>query len=266
MPGGAGNTQIINGQEYTMYSPQWYDAMRNYQATKAGAAGTAVGTGIKSALTALGDISGLTGGLSSSSSTGVAPSGSIPRIGGPTGSPSGGFSAPSSGSSGSVGAIPQISMPNMSAAESAAFGKAKEQVGQEASSALTGLRSALAGRNMLGSGAEARGTLGVVTKGQGELGDVSRAQAENELATNLDVAKTNLGASLTGRGQDITQRGQNIDYTMGTRGQDITQRGQDIQQQEANAQLQLTQSLQQAAMRQQILNGIAGAINGSTLY
>ena len=57
-----------------------------------------------------------------------------------------------------------------------------------------------------------------------------------------------------------------MDYTLGGRGQDITQRGQDIQYAESQAQLKLTKSLQEAAQRQQILQGIMGAINGSTLY
>lgn len=41
---GVGNQQIINGQSYTMYSPQWYDAQQQDEIRRAGVAGTAKGT------------------------------------------------------------------------------------------------------------------------------------------------------------------------------------------------------------------------------
>ncbi len=102
--------------------------------------------------------------------------------------------------------------------------------------------------------------------GQGELGDTIRQQAVTHLNNEMDIDKANLGANVAGRGQDIQRRGQNMDYASTHRGQDITQRGQDIQYAESQAQLQYTKSLQQAAQRQQILQGIMGAINGQTLY
>jgi hypothetical protein len=277
----ARNQQIINGKAYTMYTPEWVAAQQASTVT----GGKTLGQTAKAAYDAMGNPAD----TSSSSSNGLngirnALNGNTPARIGPAedfGSDiytigSGGSNTPTDGSEfstitsgsdnasasggGSLGrGIPQISQVNQDAAESAQFGKAKDQVGQETAGGLTALRSALAGRGMLGSGAEYRGTQGVVNKGQGELGDVSRQQAVTHLANEMDINKANQAAALTGRGQ-------NMDYSLGARGQDITQRGQDIQQQEANAQLQMTQSLQQAAQRQAILQGIMSAINTSSLY
>jgi hypothetical protein len=258
-----GRDQIINGKTYQQYSPEWYAAMDADKTRKATAEGTALGTGTKAAYDAMGNPADTS--KSSSAGAGGSASGSIPRIG----ESGGGWTEAGPSGSGSFGTpspVSHISMPDMQAAESASFGRAKDQVGQETQGALTGLRSALAGRGMLGSGAESRGTVSAITKGQGELGEVSRRQAENELSTNLDVQKSNQAADLTGRGQDVSMRGQNMDYASTHRGQDITQRGQDIQQQEANASLQMTKSLQEAAQRQAVLNGIMSAISSKSLY
>ncbi len=157
------------------------------------------------------------------------------------------------------GSIPQISQPNQDASEAAVFGKAKDQVGQETSGALSGLRSAMASRGMLGGQGEYRGTQAVFNQGQQELGDTSRQQAVTHLGNEMDINKANLGANLTGREQ-------NMSFDTAHRGQDISQRGQDIQYAEAQAQLAQTKSLQEAAQRQAILSGIMGAMNGPSLY
>jgi hypothetical protein len=259
--GTPGREQIINGQSYSQYSPEWYAAMKANEVGK----GTTLGQTTKAAYDAMGNPAD----TESSSSSGAGGSASldgiskaIPRIGdtgsGPTGGSDGSFASPEK--------VAHINPVDLSAANSAAFGRAKDQVGQETSGTLTGLRSALASRGMLGSGAESRGTVSAITKGQGQLGEVSRQQAENEANQNLDIAKTNYSGDLSQRGQDVSMRGQNMDFSSTHRGQDITQRGQDIQQQEANAQLQMTKSLQEAARRQEILNGIIQATSGQTLY
>lgn len=255
-----GRTQIINGQQYSMYSPQWYEAMDADKIRRAGVAGTAAGTAGKAALTALGDVAGSTSTTMAAGSGGS--NGLPPRIGGGSGAP--GYETFNGG--GADAPIPQISKPDQSAAESAVFGKAKDQVGQESAGALAGLRSALAATGRLGGQGEYRGVSGIVQKGQQQLGDVTRQQAVTHLSNEMDIDKANQAAALTGRGQDITKRGQNMDYTLGGRGQDIQQRGQDIQYEESQAQLNLTKSLQEAARRQSILQGIMGAINGPTLY
>lgn len=267
--GGPGNTQNIAGKQYQMYSPEWLAAMRTNETDKAVAGGTALGSGTKAAYDAMGnpaDTSHSSASGSGSGSLGGISANLPPHIGAPQ-ALSESF-GPVGGGGGSP--IPQISKPDQSASEAAVFGAAKDKVGQTTASALTGLRSALGGRGMLGSGAEYRGTAGTINKGQGELGDVARQQAVTHLGNELDIDKANLGASVTGRGQDMStataRRGQDMDYTLGGRGQDITQRGQDIQYEESKATLAQTKSLQEAAQRQQILAGIMGAMNGSTLY
>jgi hypothetical protein len=221
----------------------------------------AVGNEFASLQGLMGAIGGSGSGSSSSYSGNTAPS-SAPPIQAPS------IGAPSSAAPSAIAPIAPI---DTSAADSAIFAKAKDQVGQTSQGALTGLRSALAGRGMLGSGAESRGTASIINRGQGELGDVSRTQAIKNVDTNLDVAKTNQGATLSGRGQDISreqsQNSTNASMAMDRYQGQIAQRGQDIQHEESQAQLQLTKSLQEAAQRQQILQGILGATkNGSTLY
>src|SRR5712672_173404 len=76
-----GRPQIINGQTYSQYSPQWYDAMRQNEITKARTAGTAAGTGGAAALTALSQGTGVPISGSAASSTGVGSSAVPPRIG-----------------------------------------------------------------------------------------------------------------------------------------------------------------------------------------
>ena len=263
--------QIIGGKTYTPYTPEWYAAQKANEISTAGTAGTAIGTGAKNALDALGNI---TGSSSSSDATlgGGADSG-IPRIGGAGGGGLPGYGTFDGGGGG--GGAPtaphaQIDQGKADAADAAIFGKAKDQVGQTSAGALSGLRSAMASRGMLGGQGEYRGTTSVANAGQQQLGDVTRQNAITDAGNQLDISKANLGADVTQRGQDIsssdTRRGQNMDYTLGGRGQDITQRGQDIQYKESQAQLALTKSLQEAAQRQSILQGIAGSISGPTLY
>src|SRR3954465_2637129 len=83
-----------------------------------------------------------------------------------------------------------ITMPDNSGAQANIFARAKDKVGQETAGSLTSLRSALAGRGMLGGGAEVRGTQNILTAGQGELGDTTREQAVTEANRQSDFAKT----------------------------------------------------------------------------
>jgi hypothetical protein len=258
-----GGQQIIGGKQYTQYTPQWYDAMDQDKIHRATVAGTAAGSGGKAALTALGGLIGQ-GGSASGATLGGGSSPTLPRIGGDSGGGGGDFTQFDGG--GGTPGVGHIAPIDMTAADAAAFGAAKDKVGQTTSGALTGLRSALAGRGMLGSGAEYRGTQGIVTKGQGELGDTARTQAVNDTAMAADIAKANQASDVTQRGQDVTKRGQNMDYSLGYRAGDITQRGQDINQQTANAQMQMTKSLQEAADRQKILQGIMGVLQGGAAY
>jgi hypothetical protein len=192
----------------------------------------------------------------------------------------------SSGGTSSFAPPPQMSAPppnqtlappDTSAATAASFAKAKDQVGQESRSALTGLKGAMAGRGILGSGVEGRGIAGVINKGQGELGDVSREQA----ITGANLAQKNAElayqGSITQRGQDIGQNEAAYSGGIAQRGQDIgaatTQRGQDIslRESEANRQseFQLEQqrlAAQQASQRQNALMGLLGNMNFNFSY
>ena len=167
--------------------------------------------------------------------------------------PGSGSSIPSAGgSSGSVGAMPprvpappsvgreadvSISPSATSlgqldeagrAAQSAVFGRAKDRAGQIASSALSGLRSSLAARGVLGSGIETQGTVDAAMQGAGILADTNREEAIQESQRGERAREFQTQAMLQQRGQNISQRGQDLAQILGTRGQDITQRGQDF--------------------------------------
>lgn len=273
----AGQQQIINGQQYEMYTPAWYaanDANQIHQADVAGqAAGTSSGAAAKSqwqtkypGVQTPGPydyqnvLSGLSGAIGSALGTG-----------------GGGFQMPQMQNS-SFGSVPQqnsfqapqstqqqavhLSAPDTSAAENASFARAKDQVGLQTRGALTGLAGAMAGRGVVGSGVEGRGQLGVVNQGQQQLADVSRQQA----ITHADLAQKNAEMAYSG---GITQRGQDIGQNLGNgqlalgaynsgiqqRGQDIQQRGQDMSQQNAQNQLalQAAQAQNQASLQRQQL-------------
>lgn len=123
--------------------------------------------------------------------------------------PSSGAPAAPAGSGGAVAPTPvaPIAPVDMTAANTAAFARAKDQVGQASASAITGLRSALGGRGMLGSGAESRGTASVINRGLGVLGDVSRTQAESGAALAGKAAETNYHGAIAQRDQDIGAQG-----------------------------------------------------------
>lgn len=106
------------------------------------------------------------------------------------------------------GGVPQVShvvAPDFTAAQNAAFARAKDREGQLAQGALTGLRSSLGGRGLLGSGAEFRGTANIVNKALGNLGEVNREQAIQNAAGAVDQMKMGYQGDITQRGQDITQ-------------------------------------------------------------
>jgi hypothetical protein len=137
--------------------------------------------------------------------------------------------------------IAHIQTPDMTAANAAAFARAKDQVGQTSRGALTGLAGAMAGRGISGSGVEGRGITSVINQGQGQLGDVSRQQAIEQ----AQLAEQN---ALAGYQGDISQRATDIGSMDTRRGQDIGQRGQDISAQEAATNSLVAQRAQDQAM------------------
>jgi|SRR5262245_6779707 len=103
-----------------------------------------------------------------------------------------------------------IQLPDTSAAQANIFARAKDKVGLETAGSLASLRSALAGRGMLGGGAEVRGAQNILTAGQGQLGDTTREQAIQDANRLTDFAKIGYEGAIQQRGQDISARGQDI--------------------------------------------------------
>lgn len=223
--------QIINGQSYTPYSPQWYAAMAADKVRVAQEGGTAAGAGVKAAAGAAG--------IPLGTGTGTTPAVGANGTGSPTirlGDPGSGMpatsGAPGSSSGSSTPNIPSIAPIDTTAADNAVFNRAKDQVGQTTIGALAGLRSQLGGRGMLGSGSEYKGLESVANKGQQQLGDTTREQAINDVGLAKDTAFQNQNAGVAQRGQDVTagtsRRGQDIERELGGYQGQITQRGQDI--------------------------------------
>src|ERR1035437_4012253 len=161
------------------------------------------------------------------------------------------------GSGGALGGLQSaaqtVAPVDTTAATTAAFGAAKDQTGLETSGALTGLRSALGGRGMLGSGAEIGGTTSAINMGQQQLGAASRANATTQATQAETNALANQGAAVTSRGQDVTAEG-NLYSGL------VAQRGQDIAAQEAANTLASQQAISQATLRQDLLTGLMGAV------
>lgn len=191
-------------------------------------------------------------------SPGMSPSGV--STGGGVGGYGGGVSTPGTGGVGSTGGVAPIAPMDTSAAQSANFGRAKDQVGQTLTGALTGLRSSLGGRGMLGSGAESRGTAGVINTGQGQLGDVSREQAVTKSNLDQDTAKTNFSGDITQRGQTLNaQTAANslaAETAMGGFQGQIAQRGQDMTYQTASNALAQSKNLSLLAVLKAATGGL----------
>src|SRR3990167_7770732 len=75
------------------------------------------------------------------------------------------------------GTAPQVSMPDTSAARNAIFARAKDQAGQTARAALTGLQGEMAGRGLLGSGIEGSEMANIIGQAAGGVNEVTREQA-----------------------------------------------------------------------------------------
>jgi hypothetical protein len=170
----------------------------------------------------------------------------------------------SGGSGGSSGGYDEIAPVDTSAATSAEFAHAKDQVGLESSGALAGLRSALGGRGLLGGGLEERGTASAANAAAGQLGDVSREQA----TTAADLAQKNAETNFQGR---ITERGQNFQKEeaanslasgerLGQLSADVTQRQQDISNVNAKRALDIEAAQVGAQQRSTALAGLEAAL------
>ncbi len=91
-------------------------------------------------------------------------------------------------------------------ARAAAFARAKDQAGQTARSSLAGLREAMAGRNMLGGGAEAAATAQVAGNAGSQVNEFTREQLMQDLNRSAQTSDRERAAGLTERGQDMASR------------------------------------------------------------
>lgn len=228
MAAGVGGTQIIGGKTYKQYTPEWYSAMDANKIQQAGVSGTAGGTAAGAALNALQaavpnafDPSGSSSTSSSSSSAGSGVA--------PVGYPGGSVPAPGTGGLGG-GSSPATGLPRVDTteAQTAAFNRAKDQVGEVSRSALTGLRSALASRGQLGGAGESRGYENIANTGVHELADVAREGAIQESGLRERENALNYNGGISMRGQDIGRDLGIYNGQIAQRGQDVTMRGQDI--------------------------------------
>lgn len=222
--------------------------------------------------------SGGTSGSTSGSTSGASGAGLPPSIAGLTSAAAGAtlptIAAPASAGGSSSTAHPQLAPVDTSAAQAATFARAKDQVGQTASGALTGLRAALGGRGMLGSGLEERGTAAAATGAAGQLGEVSRQAAVTKAGLDNQNATTNFQGAITERGQDFAkEEAANSlagDLAKTTYAGQIQQRGQDIQAINAAKALEIEQAQLGAQQRSTALAGLTAALRvtspDSSLY
>lgn len=251
-------TQIVNGQQVTPYSPEWYQAQDQDAIHRAGVGGTAAGTGesnylkeLSPSLTGLYASMGLNGGGSSTptvgypgggASTSSAAPGSVSYSAGSVPDLSSGKVSSSDLVNGASTALPDVSTidpVNFDAANSAAFATAKDQAARTAQASMRGLQGALSARGMGGAGYEAGQIGGTLAREANTIGEAGRAQAVNEANLRARAAEANLGAQVTQRGQTIGARESDAARRMAglesAYSGDISQRGQDIGAKEAAA-------------------------------
>jgi hypothetical protein len=114
----------------------------------------------------------------------------------------------------SVGRVGNMTMTDRTAAEDAAYGRARDQVGDEARGALTSLSDEMSARGLGGAGLEGALTGGILQKGQGQLGEVNREQAIDRMKRADEIQSQNYQG-------DLLQRAANLSANVGQRGQDI---------------------------------------------
>lgn len=267
MPGRAGvsGQQIINGSQYRMYSPQWYEAMEEEDLRTARNRGAGAGTTAGTAVNTLRDIAGIGGSSSGSSSGSGSGSGTAPvtppRVtmpgasvpGGMPGGVPGGVPAPPA----SAAPRPVLSETDFTESDNAAFNRAKDTVGATTRASLTGLRSALASRGQLGGGGEFRGSAAIVQGGAKNLADTVRQQAIEHSQRNAERMSMQFQGDIALRGQDLTAaqaasalaaRLSEVSYQG-----EITQRGQDLAAQSQQQSWQFQQQQQEQELLSRIL-------------
>lgn len=96
------------------------------------------------------------------------------------------------------------------AANSAAYGRAKDVAGQQGRAALDALHDVMGARGLTGSGISMNRAGGVIGAANSNLADVNREQLIQSLAQNRARASEQFQGNIAQRGQDVSLRGQNI--------------------------------------------------------
>ena len=116
----------------------------------------------------------------------------------------GSSSASGVGGGGGVGSLPPIAMPDTSAANTAAFGRAKDQAGQTTRASLTALRDEMAARGLRGSGIEGAEVGNTIARGAAGVNEFTREQAIQDARNLTDRASQEYQGRIVQRGQDLS--------------------------------------------------------------
>lgn len=109
------------------------------------------------------------------------------------------------------GHVAPINMLSRTAAEDAAYGRARDQAGEEMRAGADSLSDEMSARGISGGGVEGALLGQILTKGQGQLGEVNREQAVDRMRRADQVQDTNYQGDIQQRSQDLTARGQDIE-------------------------------------------------------
>lgn len=96
------------------------------------------------------------------------------------------------------------SQADRTAAEAAAYGRAKDRIGLNAQAGLRAMQGLMAARGISGSGIEAALSEGTVGAALGQLGEVARDQAITGLQRDWAVEDRDWAGNIQQRGQDIS--------------------------------------------------------------
>jgi hypothetical protein len=110
--------------------------------------------------------------------------------------------------------IKPMTAADRSGAEGAAFGRAKDRIGQATQGLMKSVNSSYSRRGLAGSGLEADAMSGALDQGAGQTGEVIRDQAIEGLRRQSQVDDANYAGNIQQRGQDISQRQQYEDMIM----------------------------------------------------
>lgn len=104
---------------------------------------------------------------------------------------------------GDVPRVPGISDADRTAAESKAFGRAKDRIGKATQGLLRSVQNQFAGRGLMGSGLERDAEMEALEAGNAQIGEVIRDQAIEGLRRQNEVADQTYQGDITQRGQDL---------------------------------------------------------------